>query len=272
MNSQVAIVSAWIGVEPTYVRLAEKNHRSYCAQHNYDYWLFRQDEVSTMMGGVPKEAADIWWIKPYVIQHLLDLNYEYVFWTDMDSLFLNQTVSLSDLQGIGASFVFTGDLWDLCSAGHLWFRNTPFTRDFLESWLTWRGVKVPSLLTAHKTSTHEIGDQPALNIQLHGGLHADVSHAVQLFNCVNGHPSNKDRVHRHFRWVYSPTRAGNLNRSQSLIHSTLSRECKVIVQDRLNAYPFRNLPGRRARGANPIVHFPGGSKDLMSKYAALVAS
>lgn len=263
----MAVVSAWVGEEPNYLHLAESNHKSYCDRHGYDYWLFREADINSMMSRVPREPADIWWIKPYVIRHLLDAGYGHVFWTDMDSLFVNSTISLADLQETAASFVFTGDLWDLCSAGHLWFKNTPFTTDFLESWLAWQGVRVPNLATTHKTSAEEIGDQPALNIQLHGGMHADPSQAIALFNGVNGHRSNADRVHRNFRWFYSPTRKANLNRTQSLIHPSLSRECTVVLQARLNSYPFRNWPGRRAKRWDPIVHFPGASKELMPKYA-----
>ena len=266
-DQRVAIVSGWIGPEPDYVGLARLNHSRYCERHSYDYRHFSSDDIAPLIGEIPQEMAAITWIKPYVIAHLLNQGYGYVFWTDMDSLFTNFHISLEDLKEERASFVFTGDAWDLCNTGHLWFRRSSFTMEFLSAWRSWQVVSVPGLMTTHKGLSGLLADQPAMNILLHGGMRADPREAEKLFNSVNGYPANTSRLHKRFRWTHSPTMQKNLTHAQSLIHPSLQGECTVILQSRLNSYPFRLMPAKQAEPHDPIVHFPGLAKDLMGAYA-----
>ena len=268
MVSKVAVASAYVGHPPEYLASALENHSQYCSIHRYDYHFYQDKDILGLMGRLPGDANMMTWFKPYILLDLFAQGYEYVFWTDTDSLFTVLGKSFGDLQERRASFIFTGDAWDLCSAGHLWFRNTAFSEEFLRAWLKWEGLSLPNLHTSHKNQSHQIADQPALNIQLHGGMHFDPERAVDLFNGVNGHRVNVDRTHKNFRWFFSPTRAGNLKRAQSLIHPSLSGECTVIVQSRLNSYPFRLWPAQKAKRDHPIVHFPGASKDQLLRYAA----
>lgn len=262
----IAVISAWVGPIPKYVLLARQNHRQFCEKHGYDYLWFEESEIVAFMGGRPLTGPSIWWLKPYLIRRAMDMGYAYVFWTDTDSLFVNQAISLDDLALIESSFIFTGDSWDLCSAGHLWFKTNEFSREFLTRWLSWRHQIVDRLQTTHQNIDGTLGDQPALNIMLHGGFDARYEDASLLFNQVNGYEGNHLRAHKYYRWTHSPASKLGTLRAKFLIHPTLRKECKVIEQARMNAYPFRLLPGKRASKKSPIVHFPGQSKSLMPQF------
>lgn len=218
------------------------------------------------MGDQPMTAASIWWMKPYLIQYTLKQGFDAVFWTDTDSLFVNLDVGLDDLMSSPASFIFTGDAWDLCSAGHLWFKNSKFTNEFLELWLRWENVVVDSIGSSHQNDDGTLGDQPAINILLRGGAGAEFANASKLFHEVNGYKGNTSKRHRWFRWTHSPTTHFGARRAQKLIHPDLQSECMVVKQSRLNAYPFTLLPALRATRKSPIVHFPGQHKEKMRNY------
>ena len=263
---RVAIISGWTGQLPDYVSDARANHRVYAAKHGYDYVWFDEKEISALMGGARLTPQSTWWLKPYVLRSTLETGYDAVFWTDADSLFVNQSVGMEDLLESSASFIFAGDAWDLCSAGHLWFRNTSFTSRFLELWTDWENVPVEDLATTHQNSDGTLGDQPALNILLRGGPLVSPVDARFYFNQVNGYMGNKSRVHKFFRWTHSPTTRFGVKNAQRLIHADFGAECKVVPQARLNAYPFTLLPGIAATKSSPIVHFPGEHKDKMSRF------
>ena len=263
---KVAIISGWVGNPPDYVNQARANHSLYATKHGYSYVWFEEDQIVDLMGGQPMTAASIWWMKPYLIQHTLNLGFDAVFWSDTDSLFVNLDVSLRDLVLSPASFIFTGDAWDLCSAGHLWFKDSEFTRKFLKRWLQWENVIVDSIGSTHQNHDGSLGDQPALNILLRGGVNAKFVDALLLFNEVNGYKGNSSKKHRWFRWTHSPTSKLGVKRAQNMIHPDFRSECMVVPQNRLNAYPFTLLPAIRATRKSPIVHFPGQHKDKMRKY------
>jgi hypothetical protein len=264
--SKIAVVSGWCGKLPKYADLVQQNHQKYCARHGYEYVWFDGKEIVNLMGNSLRTPASVSWLKPYVLSSALSRGFDFVFWTDVDSLFVNQKRGLNDLESYPASFVFTGDAWDLCSAAHLWFRNSNFSYDFLALWLKWQNVKVEMLNTSHQHRDGTLTDQPALNILLHGGPTVGPAEARSTFNSINGFVGNKSRKYRYFRYTHAPITKIGTAQAQKLIHSNFQSHCKVVPQARLNAYPFLLLPAKPANSHSPIVHFPAQHKDKITSF------
>ena len=71
------------------------------------------------------------WSKPQFILDCFESS-DYVFWIDSDSIFTNFNRSLDDLIQINKSLVFTGDVYDVCNSGHLFFRNDFVSKKILK--------------------------------------------------------------------------------------------------------------------------------------------
>lgn len=264
--AEVAVVSAWVGPKPDELGAVMTNHREYCHRHEYSYIHFDQEKISAVLNLVGNDA-DAHWIKPEVIRSALE-NYKYVFWTDLDSVFHQQRKSLSDLINLEKDFVFTGDHNDLCNGGHLLFQRSPWTANFLDQWTALRHIKFPPLHTSMQSPEGYVGDQIALNYLLGGGessVSSVKSSAKTIINTTNGWEGNPDRIHSDFAQKYSPTRKTNLSRTKQLISDRLLDYVGVVVQHRINAYPWWGAKKKKNR-RGPIIHFVSPHKDQLTDY------
>jgi hypothetical protein len=271
MKVGIAIVSAWLGPHPDWLKAIIENHREYAGRHGYEY-IFLNDEASD--GFVPLQLEgfqDYSWVKVAAIRQALERR-EYAFWIDADSAFLDMSKTLDDLVEIGKDFVFTGDKNDLCNAGHLFFRKSTFTDRFLWKWETLQGIPFPPIQTTMQNSGGLVGDQVALNYLLAGG-EADPKIVTMLgpslFNKVNGWSGNNDRRHKRFGAHFSPTSNLRLVFSKILIARNLRPHVTAVPQHRLNAYPWwgQSIKGTRP---GPIVHFVSGYKELIPEFRNFV--
>eukprot|EP00913_Durusdinium_trenchii_P025140 g23599.t1 len=114
--------------------LAKQNFQEYTDYHGYKLVFFTQ---------TPPGAEDRppHWSKVLALLNVLEYEPEvdYVFWTDSDSLFVNQTISLMNYAPRGSSsMTFSGDYLCYFNSGHMLFKNDQWTRQFLkEVWDTY---------------------------------------------------------------------------------------------------------------------------------------
>ena len=115
-----------------------------------------------------------------------------------------------------------------------------------------------------------VGDQIALNYLLGGGKigQREVNAtAYSILNRTNGWEGNPDREHRDFAERYAPVGARNLVRTKSLVSPALEGHVEVVVQHRLNAYPWWG-PKKKKNKAGPIIHFVSPYKAYLRSYLA----
>lgn len=268
----VLLLSIWAGHPPDWLDAVQDNHSRYAQRHAYDLSFvveeFPRDSALQSLDPLPgppdrpstASIQAVWRQIEAVRSALQDSSVTWVFKSDCDSLFMNWSQGLGDLQDLSHDFVFTGDAWDLFNGGHFLIRNTAFTRDLLDVWLRFAQTRVPALFTTHQSSDGIPSDQPAMNVILHGGLDVTASAFVDTFNSVNGFVGNPQRRRRHFQYTHAPTRRWRLGRARSLIHPSLADRVAVVDQNRMNSYPSR-LPGARSYTAgDPILHLVGAKE------------
>lgn len=266
MSAKLAIVSAWVGEQPSVIPKVIANHKDFARRQRYDY-LFFDDTTLPDKKNLVQGAGDAHWIKPEVIARALE-DYDLVFWTDLDSVFHGPDVGFDDLVSTGKSFVFTGDHNDVFNGGHLFFKRSGFTAEFLTSWRGFQTLPFPPLGTTQQGPHGHVGDQIAMNVLLAGGVPSqeDVDqNSRHLFNLTNGWEGNPHRVNQDFSRLFAPTRKRNLKRTTQLIAEKLRPSVEVVVQHRLNAYPWWGPKGKRNK-KGPIIHFVSPYKDLLDSY------
>lgn len=268
----MAVVAAWVGDIPDVVNDVKRNHEAFANRHGYDYLCFGEEEIQPVRNLV-KGAGDRHWIKPGVISAALK-THEFVFWTDLDSVFHNIDKSLSDLVAAGKDFVFTGDHNDVFNGGHLFFRNTDFSHNLVDQWSRLQSIPFPAWAEgSQQGASGYVGDQVAMNFLLAGGR-ADPSdvqeNSLRLLNLTNGWEGNPERTRKKFHKTHAPVRKRNLRRTRSLLAPSFRQSVKVVVQHRLNSYPWWGPKGNGNR-KGPIVHFVPPYKDLLEPYLASAA-
>jgi Nucleotide-diphospho-sugar transferase len=268
---RLLVLSGYVGHREKYIELAIENHMRYTSMHGYFYQFveehnFSDEEVQDSL------VATYSWLKAAKSLELLHSNeWDYIFAIDPDSIFWRMEKSLEDLILLKKDFVFAGDAWDLFNGGHFLVKNNDWSKSFLKRWLDMRSLQAPDLRTSHKSNSGRLMDQPAMNILLRSGG-VGYEDITSIFNSVNGYIGNKDRQFRFFHYTHAPTSQLRLINSRKLIHSSLRQNVEVVLQDRLNGYPFR-LPGKRANVSKyDILHFPGDSKDRLQYYANFIQS
>ncbi len=267
MKSKTAIVSAWVGPRPNIMARVMGNHLTYSRLHRYDYVFFDETTVGAQKSLV-QGAGDYHWIKPDAIRLAL-ADYEFVFWTDLDSVFHQMDLSLADIASLDRDLVFTGDHNDMFNGGHLFFRKSDFTMRLIDDWQQFQGIPFPDLGGASQQGpTGYVGDQIAMNVLLAGGRPTPLEvekRGRDLFNLTNGWAGNTGRVHSDFSRNWAPTRTRNLKRTRSLLSPELRPHVDLVVQHRLNAYPWWG-PKKTKNKHGPIIHFVSPYKDLLEGY------
>lgn len=264
--ADIRIVTAWTGPRPAVVDRVITNHEAYANLHGYDYSFFSDSELPPLERLVDG-PGDAHWIKPFVIAEGLKLS-KFVFWIDLDSVFHNMNFSLADLVDLNKDFIFTGDHNDLFNGGHLFFRQSEFSRNFIHEWESIRKLRFPRMHTTQQGIDGHVGDQIAMNYLLAGGVATQpevTSNGIQKINETNGWLGNPDRTRKNFHKRWAPVTESNLGRSRKLIARRLRPNVDVVVQHRLNAYPWWG-PKKKNNKEGPIVHFVPPYKDLLSDY------
>jgi len=241
---KICVITIMIG-NLSYKDKAKENHKKYCDKHGYAYVCIEHciNEFHPM------------WMKPDVI--LSELNkevyetdglfmtspkssaYDYVFWMDGDSFFVNMDIKIELLTSSDANFIASGDENDIVNTGHLLFKNSKWSVEFIQKWIRFRQPLTFINLTKFKqVTTHftdqYLADQPPINLILGGADENKQDDWFDIFNTVNLYSGN---THKKYGKDYSPTCDENLERTNSLICKDMKSCVKILNQNRMNSYP-----------------------------------
>jgi hypothetical protein len=228
---KICIVTILIG-DLSYKEDARKNHEVYCKKHNYDYLCITE----------PLNDYHPMWMKPDVILLGLQRGYDYVFWMDGDSFFMNMDISLMKFVDLDMDLVATGDHNDIVNTGHLLFRNSDWSHKFMEEWKAFRKPLTPEIYEQFKQiTTHFIynsnsiyfNDQPPFNMLLAGASASKPNYWFEYFNAINLYENNSYRL---FDINYAPICKKNLERANGLIHQKFREYVKIVNQREMNSY------------------------------------
>ena len=262
----VQIISAWCGPSQPFAEAAMANHKLYAEIHGYDYLVYNKIEENI---SEPESsfAFQVGWAMPEMILASLSRGFDYVFWMDMDSYFTNLDMSLADLIKIEKDLVFTGDHNDICNGGHLLFKNSSWSQEFLLKWQRLSKVREKSLATTHLTSNGQPGCQIAL-VALLGNFNVHQGDFLESFNRVNGWRGNPDRLHKWFGRTHIPTTPKKIKRIKMLLSPEIRENIGIVEWRRLNAYHNSTKVSRlgRWRKGDPIIHLVAGTKEHFRQY------
>lgn len=104
------------------VKLGIITKQEYCQKYGYDFICIREHLD-------PSRPPS--WSKILLIQQLLP-NYQWVFWSDADSLIMNPEYTLESYIDEQYSLIITSDPYAEFSAGHFLIKNCPWSFDLLE--------------------------------------------------------------------------------------------------------------------------------------------
>ncbi|WP_353432647.1 putative nucleotide-diphospho-sugar transferase [Polynucleobacter sp. MWH-UH23A] len=274
-TASLAIVSGYVskpgsGRKPRWLKSVKKNHQNYASKHGYAY-IFREDFACSASNTSAHEPFYVGtWSKPTFILDLLNQGYEYVFWIDSDSIFTNFKIGFDDLIRTQKDLIFSGDAYDVCNAGHLLFRNSDFSKAFLEKWDETRFFNYRDSGSAADgfwitADGYGISDQANLNALLSKNIETSLD-LLEGFNAINGYPENPLRKHRDWQKLYSPKTPNYCDQIlRDLIRPDLHANVLVVNQRRLNAYPKSICGEARYQPRDPLVHFVSDTKDYLVK-------
>ena len=237
----------------SYKPTAKKNHQKYCDKHGYKYVCLEEklNDFHPM------------WMKPDLLIKCLEDGYDYVFWMDGDSFFLNMDIKLEKFVDMNVDFVATGDQNDIVNAGHLFFKNSEWSKKFLNDWskfrtpMDHRTCEQFKLITTHITyykGQVSLLDQSPINILLGGGDQDKMSEWFIVFNKVNFWEGNPFRL---YDVSYSPLLKENLERTNSILSDDMKKHVHIVEQRAMNSYRSNYQKG------DFILHFAEGNKELV---------
>ena len=117
-----------------WLRSVMNNHINYCYTNNYSYkFCTNYAHPASKVNHTPFYLGT--WSKPsFILKELNEKEYDYIFWIDSDSVFVNFNFSLQDLFVYDKDLTFAGDYSDVFNGGHLLVKNTEFSREFISKW------------------------------------------------------------------------------------------------------------------------------------------
>lgn len=204
------------------------NHERYCRKHDYLYAL-----ADWKLDG--KDART----KARFLLRLFDEGALEVFWMDADSLFVNHQTSLAGFQKLNKDLVFSGDENFAFNSGHLFMRNSAWSRQLLEGvvgasfyadpkdapnaarfddWSEVGRVQGPQGQFACTTDLR--GDQCALILVLGGALEESPEHWPVIFSSFQ-------------RPAVTLRQASS---AQAVLHGDAKERVKIMPQRAMNAY------------------------------------
>jgi len=264
----IVISSSWVGPTPDWVEKAKLNHQKYASMHGYSYFHHHHENMNE---GEILQNYDIYvdavWQQIIDVRELLkDPEVKWIFKSDTDSIFTNFKLELEKFTNKNVDFLFTGDSSDLFNGGHFLIRNTKWSRDFIDLWLSFKDQSWDKLVTSHQGENGRLLDQPVLNMILTKYKSLDSINGVQAFNFMNGFSGNNNRVHKHFWRTHAPTSHIRIYRARKLLHPEIRKHSKLVLQNSFNSYPNRS-PGQRAwRKGDFMIHFAGVPKSYLETF------
>lgn len=127
---RIAVLTAYDSKQQSLAAISSLNKRQYCELHGYD---FVEEDTSSATGRHPV------WAKIPLIRKYLD-RYDWVFWTDVDSLIMDMQVPLERFCDPSADMLICHE--DLgvgiynVNAGQMLFRSSDWSKQFLDE--VWR--------------------------------------------------------------------------------------------------------------------------------------
>lgn len=122
---EIAVVTLAVGAQyKQAVYLGIENKRAYCEQHGYDFICFEEQLDS---------SRPIPWSKIKALQKVMENpQYKWVFWTDADSLIMNQAICLEDLIDEKYHFILAKDRYEI-NTGEFLLKNCEWSRQLLNN-------------------------------------------------------------------------------------------------------------------------------------------
>lgn len=264
---RIQIISAWCGPIQPFADAAMRNHRRYAKTHGYDYKVY-QEILNNIAEPESSHAFQVGWAMPEMLLTSLNEGYDYVFWMDMDSYFTNMNITLDDILKEEKDLVFTGDHNDICNGGHLLFKNSAWSKEFLLKWQRLSEVREKKLATTHLTPNGQPGCQIAL-VALLGNFNVSQQDFAASFNRVNGWVGNPDRLLKRFSRTHIPTTRKKIQKVKQLLSPEVREKVEIVKWRRLNSY-HKSTKVRRSgrwREGDPIIHLVAGTKEHYTRYA-----
>jgi hypothetical protein len=270
----IVISSSWVGPSPDWVEASKLNHQKYAQRHGYSYFHHHHQKLNLRSDlQIFDFYVDAVWQQIIDVRELLnDPSVTWVFKTDTDSVFTNFDLDLERFTTRDADFVFTGDSYDIFNGGHFLIKNTKWSRDFLDLWLSFKDQLWEEFRTNHQSKNGRLLDQPLLNMILRKYKSLDSTNGLQAFNSMNGFPGNKERIHKFFWLTHAPTTRYRVYRARRLINQEIRNHLLLLPQSSFNSYPNRS-PGQRAwRQGDFMIHFAGTPKSELEAFIKNVSN
>lgn len=244
IQPRICIVTILIG-NPPYKNKVKENHSKYCHKYGYSY-VCLEDKINDFHPS---------WMKQELILSTFKEGYDYVFWMNGDSFFINMNISFDKFIEYPENFIATGDENDIINGSHLLFKNNEWSIKFIEKWIKFRQPLKQAVYEKFKNITthfNEVNnniifnDQPPINLMLGGADENYQEDWFDIFNKVNLYNGNCLRKYNN---DYSPINQNNLERTHSLICDDMKEHVRILEQSTMNSYPSTYKKG------DFIIHF-----------------
>ncbi|CRX39019.1 DUF273 domain-containing protein [Estrella lausannensis] len=124
---------------PETVKFGTRSKELYCQKHGYDFIIGSEKLYECDGHPAPnKEKLSIHWMKVPMLARFLS-DYDWVIWTDADSIFLNPDITLESYLDDSYDILF-GTHHLTCQSlntGHIFVKCNQWSRDFLNEWWTY---------------------------------------------------------------------------------------------------------------------------------------
>ncbi|KAJ5075550.1 alpha-16-mannosyltransferase mnn11-related [Anaeramoeba ignava] len=176
---KIAVVAAIISLP--YGDISIENFKKYCSLHNYSLHIQTDRKA-------PERAPH--WEKIIAMKEaMMSNNFDYIFWMDADSLFMNMSKKLDDLilDNNFPDMIMTGDMCSCINSGHLLVRNSWWSYKFFDDF--WNSYPVPKPNWADQTAMYlllfgktpeEIQKMPKMEEEL---CHETIFNEERMKNC-----------------------------------------------------------------------------------------
>lgn len=123
--SDIAVVTLIVGKEyKNAVKTGIKNKDYYCKKHGYDFYCC--EEHLDLTRPIP-------WSKIPLIQKIMEEHsYEWIFWTDADSLIMNTNITLENFIDEDFNFIISKER-DRVNSGEFLIKNCQWSKNFLDT-------------------------------------------------------------------------------------------------------------------------------------------
>ncbi|KAJ5070998.1 alpha-16-mannosyltransferase mnn11-related [Anaeramoeba ignava] len=165
---KIAVVSAMHDL--SFGEIAQDNFKKYCDLHGYSLHVHTKRTA---------EGRSLPWEKLTAIKEaMIEGNYDYIFWMDADSLFMNMSKRLEDfiVNNNFPDLLFSGDLNFCLNSGHMIIKNNWWSFTFFED--VWNSYPVPQ-------PNHD--DQTAMLLILLGKTPQEIRTMNRVDRSIGGH-------------------------------------------------------------------------------------